>query len=325
MPANLPLPYFEAEKKLRAAKEPAEKIEALEEMLAIMPHHKGTDHLRAELRRKIARISEEMDKKLATQKVSIHIQKEGAAQVVIIGMPSAGKSQFLCATTNARPTVADYPFTTQHAMPGMMPFEDIQIQLIDTPPITKSTMEWWLPHAVRRADAMLIMADLSLDPVAEVKIISEQLLKHKIGLGGSGVVDEDDSIYYQNTLIAGNKIDLPDTQENLAALKAEYVDKMPVASISALTGTGIEDLKHEIFRLLDVIRVYTKAPGQKADRGDPVVLDSGSTVEDAAVAVHKSFLERLKYARVWGSGKHDGLRVKRDHVLQEGDVIEFHL
>lgn len=325
MPANLPPQYFEAEKKLRMAKEPAEKIEAIEEMLAIMPHHKGTDHLQAELRRKIAKLKETFDKKLVTQKVSMYIQKEGAAQVVVIGMPNTGKSQLLCATTNARPLVADYPFTTKQATPGMMQFEDVPIQIIDTPPITDTVIEWWLPHSIRRADAMLIMADLSSDPIAQVEIVAEQLAKRKIGIYRKETIDEGDTTYYQKTIIVGNKLDLPGADRNLEALNQKCGDKLPVVGISAQTGAGLDDLKRRVYEILEVIRVYTKAPGQKTDMSDPIVIEKGATVEDAAASVHKSFVARLKYARIWGSGKHDGLRVKRNHVLQEGDIIEFHL
>jgi hypothetical protein len=134
MPANLPPQYFEAEKNFRAAKSPAEKIAALEEMLAIMPKHKGTDHLRAELRGRISKLTQQLSKKSGAQRASMMIEKEGAAQVAVIGLPNSGKSQLVASITNASPAVAEYPLTTHNALPGMMEFEDIKIQLIDTPP-----------------------------------------------------------------------------------------------------------------------------------------------------------------------------------------------
>jgi ribosome-interacting GTPase 1 len=133
MPANLPPQYFEAEENFRSANTTPGKIAALEEMLAIMPKHKGTDHLRAELRRRIAKLTQASDKKAATQRASMVILKEGAAQIVVVGPPNAGKSQLVSSVTSASPTVAEYPFTTHSATPGMMEFENIQIQLIDTP------------------------------------------------------------------------------------------------------------------------------------------------------------------------------------------------
>jgi ribosome-interacting GTPase 1 len=175
MPANLPPQYFDAEKAYRAAKTAPEKIAALEEMLAIMPKHKGTDHLRADLRAKIAKLTQTMDKKTATRHTSMLIEKEGAAQVAIIGLPNCGKSQLVSRLTNASPTVADYPFTTQTATPAMMEFENIKIQLIDTPPLAPQTIEFWLPHMLRRADALVIIVDLGEEPLAQMTAITGQL------------------------------------------------------------------------------------------------------------------------------------------------------
>ncbi len=313
MPANLPPQYFDAEKNYREAKTAPEKILALEEMLAIMPKHKGTDHLRAELRRRIAKLNQASEKKSATQRMSMLIEKEGAAQVIIVGLPNAGKSQLVSSITNASPAVAEYPFTTHNATPGMMKFENIQIQLIDTPPLVPQSIQWWLPHMIRRADAILVVVDLSNAPLAQVEAIIAQLEDMKIELGE------------KKALIIGNKLDLGNVDENYTALKNKHKEQLPVIAISAKERVGLEELKFEIYQMLDIIRVYTKTPGEKPDFEDPIILGRGSTLEDAAAQVHKDFLAKLKYARVWGSGKHDGLMVKRDHVLQDGDIIELHL
>ena len=324
MPANLPPQYFNAEKTFRQAKTAPEKIAALEEMLAIMPKHKGTDHLRAELRTRIARLTQTLDKKTAVHRASMIMEKEGAGQVAVIGLPNAGKSQLVSNLTNASLTVAEYPFTTHAATPGMMEFENIKIQLIDTPPLAPQSIEYWLPPMLRRADALLVMVDLSDAPLAHMKNLTAQLEKMGISIGDArpeeGVIPS-----RQKALITGNKLDLEGARQNYAALQNEYGERLPVAAISAREGTGLEELKHEIYRVLDIIRVYTKTPGQKADFTDPIIMKKGSTMEDAATAVHKDFHARLKYARVWGSGKHDGVRVKRDHVLQDGDVVELHM
>jgi len=315
MPANLPPQYFEAEENFRLAKNPAEKIAALEEMLAIMPKHKGTDHLRAKLRARIARLTEASEKKLATKRASVVIEKEGAAQVAVIGLPNAGKSQLISGITNASPTVADYPFTTHSATPGMMEFENIQIQLIDTPPLVPQSIDFWLPPMLRRADALLVMVDLADAPLEQMETITAQLEKMRIEIGGDKA----------KALIIGNKLDLEGASRNYIALKNEYEGRLPLIAISAREGTGLEELKAKIYEVLDIIRVYTKAPGKKADFNDPIILDKGSTLADAAAEVHKDFLAKLKYARIWGSGKHDGVMAKRDHILQDGDIIELHL
>ena len=323
MPANLPPQYFEAEKNFRAAKTPAEKIVALEEMLAIMPKHKGTDHLRAELRSRIAKLTQQAAKKTGVQRTSMIIEKEGAAQVAVIGLPNAGKSQLVASITNASPTVADYPFTTYAVSPGMMEFENIQIQLLDTPPLVPQSIEWWLPPMLRRADALLIMVDLSDAPLAQMEAVMEQLEKMRIDIGVRKI--EEEVLSRQKALIIGNKLDLAGARENYTALQNKYGEQLPVLAISARERIGLEELKRKVYQVLDIIRVYTKVPGQKPDFDDPIILERGSTLADAAEAVHKDFRAKLKYARVWGSGKHDGIMVRRDHILQDGDVIELHM
>jgi small GTP-binding protein len=326
MPANLPPQYHEAEENFRLAKTIPEKVAALEEMLAVMPKHKGTDHLRAKLRTKIAQLTEASEKKLATKRTSTVIPREGAAQVAVIGLPNSGKSQLVATITNASPTVAEYPFTTHNATPGMMEFENIKIQLIDTPPLAPQSIEFWLPALLRRADALLVMVDLSDAPEEQVAAILKQLENMRIVTGDGGAKEDAEFIiWHKKALIIGNKIDLDNAQTNYTALKNKYGEKFPIIAISARDGTGLEELKLKLYQFLDVIRVYTKAPGQKPIFTDPVVLKRGSTLEDAAAEVHKDFREKLKYARLWGSGKYDGVMVKRDHIMQDGDIIELHL
>ena len=324
MPANLPPQYFEAEQNFRAAKTPAEKIAALEEMLAIMPKHKGTDHLRAELRSRIAKLTQQAGKKSGAQRLSMVIEKEGAAQVAVVGLPNAGKSRVITSVTNATPTVADYPFTTYAASPGMMPFENIQIQLIDTPPLVPQMIEWWLPPMLRRADALLIVIDLNDAPVDQMVSVTEQLRQMKISIGLGETTDEG-ILSWQKVLVAGNKADISGASAGFAAMQTAYGEKFTLSYVSARDGSGLEEMKREVFQVLGIIRVYTKTPGQKPDMNDPIILEKGSTLAGAAEAVHKDFRARLKFARLWGSGKHDGIMVKRDHVLQDGDIIELHM
>ncbi|HEY78238.1 MAG TPA: TGS domain-containing protein [Dehalococcoidia bacterium] len=315
MPANLPPQYFEAEKRYRSAKDNDDKIAALEEMLAIMPKHKGTDHLKADLRRKIAKLTQDSERKSATQRASMVIEKEGAAQVIVIGLPNAGKSQLIASMTGASPVVAEYPFTTHSASPGMMDFENIKIQLVDTPPLTPQFIEPWLPNTIRRADGLLIVVDLTDAPLNQMEAIVTQLASKRIELGQDKT----------KTLTAANKVDMPGTGESYQALQARYEGQVPLVGISAREGTGLEELRRRIYEMLDIIRVYTKTPGNKPDLTDPIILERGSTLADAAAEVHKDFSHRLKYARIWGSGKHDGIMAKRDHLLQDGDIIELHL
>ena len=169
-----------------------------------------------------------------------------------------------------------------------------------------------------------MVVDLSDGPLAQAETLAEELGKMRVRIDVRQAEEEPGSLLrLKKGLIVANKLDLG--SRNYEVLKERYQEVVPVIAVSAKTGAGLEELKAGIYRMLDIIRVYTKAPGQKADLSDPIVLPWGSKLEDAAAAVHKDFSGQLKYARIWGSAKHDGIMVKRDHLLQDGDIIELHL
>ena len=324
MPANLPPQYFEAEKQFRTAKTPEEKIVALQTMLAIMPKHKGTDHLHAELRRRIAKLTEEAERKSATSRTSLYIKKEGAGQVVLIGLPNVGKSQLLAAITDATPEIAEYPFTTKTPNIGMMKFENIQVQLVDAPPITSHESRLWLNNVARNADLIAIIVDLSMNPIEEAEATIKEL--DSVGIvanteGSREIIGKQ----RKRMLIVGNKNDLADANLHSHELIQKFNGKLPIISISAKEGTSLEEIKKTLFKSLGIIRVHTKSPGVKPHLNDPMVMKKGSTIKDAAEAVHKDFRAKLKYAVVWGSGKFDGQRASPEHVLQDNDIIELHI
>jgi len=327
MPANLPPQYFEAEKLYRQAKTPEDKVEALETMLAIMPKHKGTDKLRADLRRRIAKCSEEAQRRPSASKKgsAYNIRKEGAGQIVLVGLPNSGKSQLVSAVTGAFTDVADYPFATKAPLPGMMRFENIQVQLLDMPPITDRDAKPWLSHLLRNADVLLILVDLNDDPLARLEAVVAELEGMKVRVLAGDVTEEFvPGVVRKKALVVGNKVDVVGGGQRLDALRARYGGELPAVAISAKRGDGLAEMGRAVFDALDIIRVYTKTPGGKPDFDEPVILKKGSTVEDAAESIHKDFRHRMKYAQVWGSGKFDGQRVKRGHVLEDGDVVEFH-
>jgi len=330
MPANLPPPYFEAEKRYRTAKDPQEKIEALEEMMAIMPHHKGTDKLRAELRRRMAQHSEAAERRPSQTRrgAKFLIKKEGSAgQVALVGLPNAGKSQLVAYLTDASPEVANYPFTTKKPLPGMMKWQNIQIQLIDLPPVNNREAHTWLRVLLRGADLLMLVIDLGTDPIAQMESIFAELEMVRL----MPVRDETENqpaleqgLHPKKAILIANKYDLPDAAFQLEQLRKRY-SRFPIIIVSAEELTGLEEMKEEVFRTLDIVRVYTKTPKTKADMDDPVVLKKGSTVIDVALTIHKDIAAKLKYAQLWGSGKFDGQRVSRDHKVEDGDVIELHV
>jgi ribosome-interacting GTPase 1 len=326
MPANLPPQYFEAEKRFRSAKEPEEKIAALQAMLAVMPRHKGTDKLHAMLRQKIARFSQEAERKYATaRRAGFYISREGAGQVMLVGPANAGKSQLLAALTEAIPEIAEYPFTTKTPIPGMMKFEDIQIQLVDTPPIGRKEVRVLLSNVLRNADLIAIVIDLSREPVSQVEAALQGLREARIEPLTDDGTQVTPGSYPRKMLIVGNKNELAGSKVNWERLRSKYARLFSLVSISAREGGGLEEFKKAVYQALDIIRVYTKTPGSKADLTDPMILEKGSTLEEAAESLHKDFYQNLKYAVVWGSGKYDGQRVSKGHVLQDGDIVEFHI
>ncbi|MBN1152439.1 MAG: TGS domain-containing protein [Dehalococcoidia bacterium] len=327
MPANLPPQYFEAEKRFRAAKDVDDKIAALQEMLGIMPHHKGTDKLQADLRSRIAKLTQESERKLATaRRAGFYIRREGAGQVILTGPPNSGKSQLLASLTGATPAIAMYPFTTKAAMPGMMKFEDIQIQLVDTPPLGQRGVRALISSVLRAADLLAIVVDLGQDPLAEMEWSLTELRECRI-VPPTMPLDEEFSggIYRRHVIVIGNKSDLSGAYRNLRALRERYESFFPVVAVSATEGEGMGELPRHLFKALKIIRVYTKAPGQKADMNEPVILPTASTVGEAAAEIHKDFKRGMKYAVVWGSGKYQAQTVSKAHILQDGDVVEFHV
>jgi ribosome-interacting GTPase 1 len=313
MPANLTPDYLKAEQEYRTARTHQEKIAALEQMLATIPKHKGTDKLQADIKHRLSQERKESQKKGATHSVPFYlVEKEGAGQVVLLGPPNSGKSQLLCSLTHACPEVADYPFTTRLPTPGMMLFENVQIQLVDLPPLSREFMEPWLPQAIRAANAGVLVVDLNdADVLDEIEFIAGLLTERRLP---------------PPKLLIGNKLDLDGAAANLAALEELYGQRFRSLGLSAATGHNLDRFRRAVFDMLELVRVYTKPPGKKAELTKPYVLRRGQTVLDAARQVHKDFADNLKFARLYrASSGRDGLMVERMHVLEDGDILEFHV
>jgi ribosome-interacting GTPase 1 len=320
MPANLPPMYFEAEKRYREARTPEAKIEALEEMLAIMPKHKGTDKLKADLRRRIAKIKDESQRKKggARQATAYSIDREGAAQVGVIGPPNAGKSALVGKLTNASPEVAEFPHTTWKPTPGMAPYEN--------PPITKEYTDPWMVDLLRRVDILVVLLDLHADSLQQLEDTLCILREWRIFPEGTPIPgDLTKPPFIKKVLVVVNKMDRKEDEEDYRVFLELSELKIPTLGVSINAGKNLMALIEKIYELSGIIRVYTKAAGKEADLTAPFVLPKDSTLEELAIKIHKDFKEKLKYARVWGKGVYDGQMVQRDYILQDGDIAELHI
>ncbi|MGQ9858226.1 MAG: GTPase [Thermodesulfobacteriota bacterium] len=328
MPANLPPQYFDAEKRYRLARTPQEKIQALEEMLRIMPKHKGTDRLQGELRRKISLLRKEACSKSSGGRRgdNYFVEKAGAGQVVMAGPPNSGKSSLMRALTNAKPEVADYPFTTRTPQAGIMVYQNVRIQLVDVPPVHPEMTEPWVYAILRNSDVIWIVLDLASDDLLQdLESVLEALDGASIKPVGEGDYQEDQDRLTKRALVVANKIDSPKGDEHLEILQEFYSGRFPILGVSAMRLEGLQGLVHSTFRSLGIIRAYTKVPGKAPDLEDPVILPAGSTVADFAEQIHKDFAQKLKFARIWGANKHDGQRVHLDFPLEDGDILELHI
>jgi hypothetical protein len=323
MPANLPPEYYEAEKRFKEAVTPQERISALEELISTVPKHKGTDKLRADLRRRLSRLREESAKKKKSGRGDLYtVEKQGAAQVTLLGLPNSGKSSLLGSLTNAKPVIADYPMSTVMPLAGMMPFEDIQFQLVDLPPIGNDSTDGWVSGIVRHSDMLMLVVDLSEDPDIQADILISQVANWKIPVLKKR---EQAKARHKPLIIGANKSDVPGTSEMLAVIEQQYGVDYPVVAVSTVEKSGIEELKKAVFENSRIIRVYSKEPGKPPDLSTPFTIPAGSNVLDLAELIHKDFVKNMKYACIWGSSKFDGQRVQKDYILHDRDIVEYHI
>ncbi len=325
MPANLPPTYYEKERELKYAQSPEEKIQIYMELLAIMPKHKGTDKLKADLRQKISKLKKEIGKKPGAARTDFyHVSKEGCAQIVLLGMPNSGKSQILKSLTNADPEVRDYPFTTQKPQVGMILYDNIQFQLVDMPPISKDFAPGWIFGIARSSDLLLLVIDLAKTPISQFDTVCAMLKNARIQPKTRESQQNDEEAMVKKAIFICNKIDISGTAEPYEHLSRQWEKTYHFHAISAKEGTGTSELTHLIFERLEIIRVYTKPPHHDYDRTHPYVLSRGAKVIELASQIHKDFMTELKYVRLWRADTHKGMRIDRDETLHDEDVVEFH-
>ncbi|MET1159962.1 MAG: TGS domain-containing protein [Thermoprotei archaeon] len=386
MVTNLPAEAKAKWIKVMEARTIEEKIRALEEFLSAVPKHKGTANLRLWATRRLAELREELEerkRKKTGRGPTFFIEKEGAAQIIVLGLPNSGKSLLVKRLTGARTIVADYPFSTRLPVPGMLRYEDIYFQLVDTPPLVPGSAYFnRIIGLARNSDALIIVLDATSDIIRDYNNIKNILNdrgillekprgrvvieKSRIGKTGIrvtllgklvdatpddvrkllesyhiynahvkiyGEVKLDDveqaifeSVMYKPSIILVNKIDKAPEKldDNISYLK-KLAPEIPVIKCSALTGEGLDEIGRTIFSILGIIRIYTKQPnGRISDK--PLTLREGATIYDVAQAIHKDFVERFQYARVWGpSARYPGMRVGLNHILKDGDIVEIRI
>jgi ribosome-interacting GTPase 1 len=324
MPANLSPEYHRAEERLRAAKTASEKIAALEEMLRVIPKHKGTDHMQADLKSRIAKARKDGGKKGGKPGFSYIIPREGAGQVALAGPPNSGKSSLVRALTHATPAVGDYPFTTREPVPGMMSFEDIAFQLVDLPPLSAQHVEPWVLDLIRYADLVWVVLDgeQAIEGFDELRRVLEA---KNVGLYPAGTGPRYITAAVQKkALVVVTGLDKPGVADALPVVDELLEGRWRVVGVSARSGIGLGEIARRTFEAFEIMRVYTKQPGKPRDDSAPFALPLGSTVGDLAERIHKDLLATMTFARVWGASAFDGQAVQKDHVLAEGDVVEIH-
>ena len=325
MPANLTPEYKRAEERFRAAKSPEERLAALEEMLRVMPKHKGTDGLQADIKARIAKLRKQPATRAGRSTFSHMVPREGAGQVALVGPPNSGKSSLVAALTHATPAVGEYPFTTRDVTPGMMRFEDIAFQLIDLPPLSDEHIDAWVFDLIRAADLVWLVLDgrYPLEGMDDmVRLLGQRAIVLQPACGEPSAGPAPGAVKRALVLLTG--VDRPDVAESVGIVDDLFGHRWPIVPVSIFAPSSLVLLGRRTFDGLDIIRVYTKQPGKPPDRDKPFTLPRGASVADLAERIHKDLLASMKFARVWGSRVFDGQTVQREHVLFEGDVVEIH-
>lgn len=203
------------------------------------------------------------------------------------------------------------------------------MQFVDTPSMAPEFCDPNVFNVIRTSDVAVLVLSLGNDNVLdEYEFVVDKLLQSKIRLAGlAGVDPKVPNAQEKPTLIVTTGLDLPESDLRLSLLREVIGNQTSVVSLSIPRQTGLDELRGAAFNMLGLFRVYTKAPGRQADQSAPILLPHGGQVGDAAREIHKEFAENFQYARLWSmtNSAIQGSRVPADHLLEEGDILEFHV
>lgn len=364
MPTNVSQQYMVADMEYQKASTPEEKVTALKKMFQELPKHKGTENLRMEIKNKISRYSEILRKEAKRKKGhSEIIKKEGAAQAVLVGIPNSGKSTIMQKLTNAKPEIANYPFTTTRPELGILDHKGIKIQMVELPGLVEGMSEksgLFFAH-IRNADLIILIINDEKDleiiiPELENKNIIVNKKRPNIqfkkfssgGIEVFGINNIDKKLeeikqFLENKGIKHailnilEKSTMKDVElcldegkafmNSLILFNAKQPRQIPekLNNIEVIT-LDDKEINSKIWKALEMVAIYTKEPGKPADMKTPVIVDNDSTIRDVAEKIHKDFVKRFRFARIWGtSAKFDAQKIGLDHKVGDGDIIEFHI
>ncbi len=190
MPANLPPDARKKWAEVEETHNPRERLQKMEEFLSLVPKHKGTAKTCAQVKKQMSSLRKEIEEKKKKKKASkggpkTFIEKEGAAQVALISMTKAGRSSLLSSLTRAKVEISTNLYATRSPIPGIMTYQDLQIQIIEAPALMEGAADgkaWGLQTLgiARNADGLIIVVDLAQDPVKQLSIILDELSRARI-------------------------------------------------------------------------------------------------------------------------------------------------
>jgi len=299
MPINAHPEFIAAEKEYEAADNLEDKIEKLKVMISHAPGHKGAENLRAQLKTRLKKFKEQLNKsKKAGKSSQIGIKKEDM-QAVLIGKTNSGKSSLLKLLTNSQPKIAEFKFTTKSPLIGMAKISDVQIQLVENPAIESEYYDKGLPHT---ADTLLLI----INNLEEISELISVLKKHPA-----------------KKIIIFNKVDKLNEKEKRKISSTLQSKKYNFVLTSAKTREGIDELKNKLIQSFDKIKIYTKEP-RKEKSPKPIIMKPNSNVKDVAEKILKGLSERITETKIYGpSAKFLGQKVGLKHQLKNLDVVEF--